>query len=344
MRLAIFAAGLLTPVGFNYRASCAAIRAGLSGIGTANLWDSESGEFLLAGKVQLPQWWEGLTKLPELLAPVIHECHMASPINPREIPILLGVASSNRPQLPPDLRNQLFEALHRKLNLTPHPLSRVIDCDQVSAVAAVIEAKRLLSSGESRYCIIAGVDSFLDQKTVESYLERRRLLTRLNSNGFIPGEAAGAVLIRASETDRDVGARIIGVGLAQEPATIESDQPLRATGLTEAVRIALEEARVSIHEITHRLTDLNGEHYKFKEANFVLNRLREKKVENADEIWHPTECIGEVGAAIGPCLMALALHSAEKGYAPGHLVLCHFSNDNGQRGAMVLQLTPGKED
>src|SRR5215831_13722933 len=96
--LTVIAAGMVTPVGFNYASSCAAIRAGVSGIRQGNLWDAENGEYLLAGKVDLPQWWEGLGKLADLAAPAVWEClQAAKPEPPTAIPILLGVAPPDRP-------------------------------------------------------------------------------------------------------------------------------------------------------------------------------------------------------------------------------------------------------
>lgn len=54
------------------------------------------------------------------------------------------------------------------------------------------------------------------------------------------------------------------------------------------------------------------------------------------DLWHPIEYIGEVGAAIGPCVFALAHHAIKNGYAPGPIALCHFSNDNGERAAAMV--------
>ena len=45
---------------------------------------------------------------------------------------------------------------------------------------------------------------------------------------------------------------------------------------------------------------------------------------------HPARTLG----------MGLALAAARKGYAPGPGVLCHFSNDDGKRAAMILRYGP----
>jgi 3-oxoacyl-[acyl-carrier-protein] synthase-1 len=54
--LAIKASGMVTSVGFNAPATCAAIRAGIRNVNETNLWDAESGSYLAAGKVDLPHW------------------------------------------------------------------------------------------------------------------------------------------------------------------------------------------------------------------------------------------------------------------------------------------------
>jgi 3-oxoacyl-[acyl-carrier-protein] synthase-1 len=85
----------------------------------------------------------------------------------------------------------------------------------------------------------------------------------------------------------------------------------------------------------YRLTDLNGTQYAFKEAALAMNRLLRTQ-KDLYEIWHPADCIGETGAAIGPCVLGVALAAARKAYAPGPGVLCHFGNEDGRRAAMIL--------
>jgi 3-oxoacyl-[acyl-carrier-protein] synthase I len=80
--VSILAAGMVTAVGFNYAASCAAIRAGIKGIRVLNLWDAENGEYLSGAKVDLPQWWEGIGKLADLAAPAIWDCLEAARPDP----------------------------------------------------------------------------------------------------------------------------------------------------------------------------------------------------------------------------------------------------------------------
>ena len=174
-------------------------------------------------------------------------------------------------------------------------------------------------------------------------MQQRRILTPGNSNGFIPGEAGCAVLVALGGDQRQGELEITGLGLGQEKATIESDQPMRGEGLTQAIRAALADAGLALHDTSYRITDLNGEHYKFKEASFAQGRLLRKITEH-HALWHPIEFIGDIGSAIVPCVLAVALHAGQKGYGVGERALCHFSSDNGERAAMVTKFTPGRTD
>jgi 3-oxoacyl-[acyl-carrier-protein] synthase-1 len=338
MRVAVTAAGMVTPVGFNYASSCAAIRAGISGIREANLWDAESGEYLTAGKVDLPHWWEGIGKLADLVAPAIHECfERAGGIKAREIPILLGVASPDRPCRLEGLDEQILDEVEFRLEVPHHPSSKVIPRGNVSGTAAIQEARQLMGRGLVPACIVAGVDSYLQQSVMEAYMEERRILTPPNSNGFIPGEAGCAVLVEPAGARHRDELEILGVGIAREPATIQSDKPSRGDGITQAVRQAFTESGLTIYDTAYRLADLNGEHYKFKEAIFAEGRFMNRRYEGFYDLWHPIECTGEIGAANAPCILAVAFLASQKRYAPGDTTLCHFSNDDGERAALIVR-------
>jgi 3-oxoacyl-[acyl-carrier-protein] synthase-1 len=322
--LAIQAAGMVTAVGFNWRSSCAAMRAGIRNVKQTNLWDPHSGEYLAAGRVPLPQWWVGVGKLAELVAPAIHECLIAAPVPAEEIPILLGVASSTRAFRFPGLERHILPDVEHRLRFRLHPDSAVIPFDRIAVSVALRQAGELLSTGRVRCCIVGGVDSLVQQNLVAHYIDRRRLLTPSNSNGFFVGEAGSAVLVTAAgASSREL--RILGMGFGREPATVESDEPLRAEGLTAAIHEAFRAGQVSYDDLHYRITDLNGEHYRFKEMTLAMIRFQRKP-----------EFIGDVGAAIGPIVLGVALHAGEKGYGSGPTVLCTLANDNGERNAMVV--------
>jgi 3-oxoacyl-[acyl-carrier-protein] synthase-1 len=343
MTVAVTASGLVTAVGFNADSTLAAVRAGVSGVKKVNLWDYESGQYISGARVELPQWWEGIEKLADLVSPAILECYSAAEaLDPTQIPVLIGLPGPDRPLRDPDLDQRVLELVAHRLGGKLHPESRAIPHGQVSGVVGLAEARESFRTARYPACIIAGVDSFLNRWVAREYFKRRRLLTPGNSNGFIPGEAGSAVLLRPSEAVRGPSLEVLGLGLARESATIESDEPLRGDGLTEALGGALSEAGLTIFDAAYRITDLNGEQYKFKEAMIAAMRFEQgSRRRKRFELWHPIEYVGDIGAAIGPCVLALALHAGLHSYAPGPIALCHFGSDAGERAAAVVRFQPG---
>lgn len=341
--LAVKAAGMVTAVGYNYAASCAAMRAGIRNVNETNLWDPQSGTYLAAGKVPLPQWWVGIGKLADLLAPAIMECLTAArPVEPAEIPILVGVASPEQPCRMPNLDEELLGEVEHRLGFRPHPASQLIPRGRVSAAIGLKEAAELLEKDKVPCCVVAAVDSLLQHDLKDYYLERRRLLTPKNSNGFSLGEAGGALLVAPTADGADGELRILGMGMATEEAPIESEKPCRGEGLTDAIRTALAEAGLTVQETQYRIADLNGEHYRAKEMAMAISRFPRKPTGKLFDVWHPIEYIGDVGAAIGPIVLGWALHAGRKGYGNGPTVLCTFGNDNGERAAAMVSFHSGE--
>lgn len=344
MPISIIAAGMVTAVGFNYPTSSAAIRAGIKGFRQVNLWDATAGEYLMGAKVDLPQWWEGVGKLAELVAPAIWEClEEAKPTAPQSIPILLGIAPPDRPYRIPRLDEEILDDVEWRLQLPHHPLSAIFPTGNVSGLDALFEARRIIAAGLASFCVVAGVDSFLQQNVARAYMDQSRIMTKSNSNGFFPGEAGCAVLIGPIGSGKNGELRVLGMGFGSEAATVASDLPLRATGQVESIRGALEESGIPIVRIGYRNTDVNGEHYKFKEAMLSQGRLLRPKLEDGRSgltLWHAAECVGEIGAAHVPCALAMSLCAGQKEFAPGTRCLLHFSGDGSQRAACVTEFLP----
>jgi 3-oxoacyl-[acyl-carrier-protein] synthase-1 len=334
--LTVIAAGMVTPVGFNYASSCAAIRAGVSGIRQANLWDAENGEYLLAGKVDLLQWWEGLGKLADLAAPAVWEClQAAKPEPPTAIPILLGVAPPDRPHRLDRLTEDLLDEIEWRLELPRHLESRIFPSGNLSGAFALQYARSLLSNGKCGCCIIAGADSFVQQNVCEAYMEQRRILTASNPSGFIPGEAGCAVLVTLDGPLPGLQIKALAHGSGEPPR--DSDQPTRHLLLTRLVRQALNQAGLSYEDTFYRMTDINGERAKFMESAFIPGRIQRRPLPFIHDLKHPVEYIGEIGAAHVPCELAVSLYLAQRGVGPGHRSIHTFGNDSGGRAALIVE-------
>jgi 3-oxoacyl-[acyl-carrier-protein] synthase I len=327
---------MTTSVGLTALASCAAIRARLDGFKEIP-FSARGSNWLVAAQVPLERPHRSLSRLVHLVVGPIRECLDASArLNLEDIPLLLGIAEPDRPGRHPDLHTDLLSLIEQALQVRLHPASRVIPMGRVAGAVGIREAAKLINEQGVEHVLVAGVDSHLVTATLASLDERNRLLSERNSNGFIPGEAGSAVLV-CSESTRS-GLTIRSLGLAVESAAIENDKPLRGDALASAYHRALDGAGLGIHQIDYRIADLSGEQYWFKEASLALVRTMRVRKEFQD-IWHPADCIGEVGAAAAPCLLGIAWWAARKRYAPGPLALAQMSNDDGRRAAIVLDGT-----
>ena len=333
--LAVVGVGLVSSVGQTAEAGCAAIRCGVNNF-QETPFVGRDGEPIIGSTVSLEAPWRGTAKLAKMAARAIAEC-CASAENETlaNIPVLLGIAEAERPGRPEALGRVILEAIEQELGIRLHPHSRVIEQGRVGSAVALLQARRLLLGGRHRV-IVAGVDSFLTGASLAAYDREDRLLRRGNANGFIPGEAAGAALLAAWNERTSTPLLVRGLGFGLEPAPFDSGRPLRGDGLVRAIRAALGDADVALKDCDHRIADMNGEQYRFKEAALAITRiLRDRKV--LFSLWHPADSIGEVGAATLPAMLAMLYYGARKDYLPGPMFLGHLGNDDDKRSAFVTQ-------
>ena len=336
--IAILKNGLVTSVGLTAPSSCAAIRAKLTNPSETRFIDS-GGEWIMAHQVTLEQPWRGLAKLAKMAAMAIEEALADVPKDDwAHFPLLLCVAEPDRPGRLDGLDDRLFPDLQAELGAKFAPQSAIVAHGRVGVALALAQARKLLADGCERV-LIAATDSLLTWPTLSHYEREDRLLTARNSNGFMPGEGAGALLVGAGEGQP--GELVCtGIGFGREAAHIDSGEPLRAEGLSLAIKAALTDAGCAMHDMDFRITDLSGEQYYFKEAALALSRTLRKRKEEFD-LWHPAECTGEQGAASGLAVVVLADAACRKAFTKGPNILAHMANDAGQRAALSLQFRGG---
>ncbi|MBS0341177.1 MAG: hypothetical protein JSS56_11665 [Proteobacteria bacterium] len=334
MPLAIRKTGLVTSVGLSAPAACAAMRAKITNPSETRFIDS-TGQWIMAHQVALEQPWRGIEKLARMAALAIDEALVELPRTEwPKLPLLLCVAERDRPGRLQNLDDHLFGMIETELGMHFHAGSAIVPQGRVSVALALAQARHLLARPGIGRVLIAATDSLLNWPTLSHYDRQSRLLTEVNSNGFIPGEGAGALLVEPA--DQDSQALLVGgIGFGKEAAHIDSEEPLRAEGLSAAIKSALGQAGLQMHDMSFRITDVSGEQYYFKEAALALSRtLRQRKT--AFDIWHPAECTGEAGALVGASVIAVADTACRKDYANGPAILAHMANDGGQRAAVTL--------
>ena len=331
--LAIRATGLVTSDGLSGPAACAAIRAKLANPTETRFVDRD-GEWIMAHEVPLEQPWRGRTKLAKMAAMAIDDC--IGPLGPAQrqgLPLILCVAEQARPGRLEGLEDELFLEIEAELGVHFAQESLVVPQGRVGVPVALAQARKMVYEKGAPAVLIAAVDSLLSWPTLSVYERSSRLLTATNSNGFMPGEGAGAMLVGRPGG----GAELLctGLGFGVERAHIDSEEPLRADGLAAAFKQALADAGCALNELDFRITDVSGEQFYFKEAALALSRTMRQRREEFD-FWHPAVCIGEAGAACGAAIVAVADAACRKSYAPGRGILCHMGTDGGRRAAMVM--------
>jgi len=337
--LSIVGSGMMTAVGLNAPSSCAAIRCGLNNFQETRFMDS-TGEWIVASEVPLETPWRGPEKLGRMLASVINESFETDPgLTPEETPIIFCFAERERPGRLDDLNQRVIDACNRNIEFTVDSRSITVSQGRVAGVVALREARRLLYAEGAPAVVIAAVDTYLYADTLRELESRRRLLTPENSDGFVPGEGASAVIVRIPRPSEERQLVAIGIGFGVEKATIDSEEPLRADGLVSAIKGALSEAGIDLGAVDYRIVDVSGEQYSFREASLAITRVL-RTLKDEFDIWHAADCVGETGAVAGPIALNFAWHASDNDYSKGDIVLCHFGNDDGKRAAVILTYQP----
>jgi len=326
---------MVTGVGLDAPASCAAIRGAIDNFQQTCFRD-RSGEWIMGCEVPLEYPWRGEKKLLMMAARAIGECLKGfDQATCEATPLLLCLAETDRHgRIIAD--DALFlEALQDELGFSFHAQSAVIAQGHVSTAVALHRARQLIGESAATQVVVAASDSLLAGAALADCESRDRLLTSENSDGFIPGEGAAAVLVEPLRAQPWGQLVCRGIGFAVEKAHIDSEEPLRADGLTAAIKQSLQDAACNESILDFKIIDASGGQYAFKEATLAFGRIDRTKRTEFD-VWHPADCIGEVGAPVGLAMITLLKTACEKAYAKGSSVLLHLGNDDGKRASMIF--------
>jgi 3-oxoacyl-[acyl-carrier-protein] synthase-1 len=361
--ICVLSAGVVCAVGGTAASSCAAIRACLDNFCQTHLVD-EVGQPLLGAPV--PDVLLGLddeadghrqggvSRLARMFVRAATECVRGTGgVDARHTALLLLGPEASRPGVTPPLLNDCFAACQQAVKAEFHAASRITQIGSPGLAAALDYAQTLLADTAAsgvHSVLVAGVDSLLNTPDIHALLAQGRLLTSANSDGFIPGEAAACVLVtrldavvpcardpHGGQEPRAPVLRVAGVGRAREPDCWASGRPNHGKGLAKTILAALKQAGLPADAMHHRLSGASGESFFMDEGTSAWARvLRAPSPPGYTAELVASSC-GELGAAIGPLLVALALDMARKDWAAGPHTLLHLSSESPPRAALVLQ-------
>lgn len=350
--LLIVGLGASTPIGRDALASAAAVRAGVSGFGEHPFMIDTAGEPMrIARAPWLDVEMQGAARMLALLCPAIDEVlgPLADPAMTRSARLGLALAlPQRRPGQSPSLAQELSQAMApRYAGLFDRVLN--FEAGHAAGHLALDAAVKGCAAGSIEACIVAGVDSYLAPETLEwveacDQLHGGGVLN--NAWGFVPGEAAGALLVGTRDFALRLGFEALGelvsVGIGQEAKLIKTDSVCIGEGLTQAFRQALQGLAPgeSVHNV---FCDLNGEPYRADEFGFTALRTKDRFRAVSDFV-APADCWGDVGAAGAPLHVSLAVLSHRKRYGKGPLSMVWASAETGERGAAVIRGLDPRED
>ncbi len=333
--LHLSAIAMVCPVGLTAPSACAALRAGIDGFTDLPYLDDD-GEPIVGAVI--PDLAPDLRGRPRLMAlgTMVFEAlpqRLPAGLDLQDCPLIF---CTREPERPGARFNSMLQEIETGLGITfRRDGSCHVDKGQVAAFEAIARVAELLVSGEIKACLIAAVDSLIDARSLNWLDRAQRLKTSTQSDGAIPGEAA-CLILASLKPMTPTSVTVQGLGFGMEPATVLDDEPLLGEGMAAAVRQALAQAGLEMHEVAFRLSDVAGESYAFEELVLAQSRLS-RQPRASQDLWHPAECVGDCGAASGLVQLAWAEQAFANAYAPGPTALAHASTASGARAAAVLQ-------
>jgi 3-oxoacyl-[acyl-carrier-protein] synthase-1 len=270
-----------------------------------------------------------------------HSEAQGAPLDRARCGVMWVLASDTRAGYSARSSHRLRPAFLRHCNLTAGDRHWIdIPMGHAGALVALEQASAFIRREELHACLIGGVDSLIQLRVLRWLEAEDRLKHASYTDGLIPGEASAFFLVEPEpEAHRRAArplARVKGVGVSHESATIVSNEPCRAVGLTTALRNALEAADRDATDIDVVYCDLNGESYRAREWGMASTRIG---VSSPVALMHPADCIGDVGAAAGALLLGLAAMSAEDQESKSSSVIVFAGSESGERAATVLEIS-----
>ncbi len=340
--LAIHSAGVVTSVGFNLPSSAAAIRAAVDNFEETYFKDT-AGEPLIGARI--PDFSQrggvitgGVTRMVQLLNMAVEECLASAGITeslPETIPLVLFYEERGNPR-----HAELVEACKQNCLASfwmASPDFYSLSAARGTFASALKLVRKLIEEKKVEQVLVAAVDSWLNAPDMQQAIGQNRLLSSEQAAGFVPGEAAGAVLIgKTVRRDEHSQVRIVGLGSANETASLVSDEACYGVGLARAITEALDQAGMKASDMNMRLVDIAGEEYFFEESSYAWVRILREKQPPGYQYVLPATRIGHVGAAFGPVLLGYTWHLARNRRALGPLTLIQLSSTSSPRGAIVV--------
>ncbi len=344
----IVAVAARTAVGLTAESTAAAVRAGVSRICQHPFMLDAAGDKLRCGYDRgIDPALFGADRMFSLARRALAEA-AAKLTRQRPCPVPVRVLLA-LPEPRPGFSSQDASRLARRLGEVPPtrlPAVRVeqTEAGHAGALGGLERAVHDIGQGVEDLCFVGGVDSYLEEETIDWLDAERRLARAEIRSGFPPGEGA-AMLAVASDAARSALAlpslaRIRTVACAREKRDPKCDAGLLGEAMTEAIRRAAGALRRPGEILADVYCDINGERSRADDWAFALLRTASAFRDGTDYRTAVSQC-GDIGAASAALSCVLAVQAWQRGYANGPLALACGSSWTGLRGAAILERSAG---
>lgn len=259
---------------------------------------------------------------------------MADVTTPTKIPLIISAPKNVIEEVRTTLRDYCPDFLTNESILS-------ITNSRASGITAINTAFQLLEQFPgAKYIAIGAADSLLVEETLDILIKENRTLAPGSTGGAAPGEGSAFLLLTpdvslAKIRDNHVFS-LSPPGIHYEQGYLNSNEAYTGQGLHLAFKHALKECGEK--SISRLFSSMNGENYWSKELGVSLTR-NQKCFHEKCEIHHPAEYFGDLGSAIGPTLIGLALETLSNNKDERqYLISC--SADDSLRSAITIKKNP----
>lgn len=346
----IVGCGIMTPVGLSAAETAASARSRMQRL-TDIEWRDGRFKELTVGIV--PE--DGMPPLADELSALPLQHREARMLRLAEAPLLEAIASVPKTVKPMALLLGLPEHhttiqlngktfLGRLASQTQAKIdvarSDAFPSGRAAGLMALCAAQERLSRGSEEFILVGAVDSYLDLYVLGTLDMQKRVRTEVNADAFTPGEGAAFVLLAtadaAAKHRMTTLAKVVCCAQGQEEGHLYSEEPYKGDGLAKTFETLFENAEEAggAQPVECIYASFNGESYWGRE--FGVAFLRHKpRFADPYQIEHPAECFGDLGAAQGPAMLALACLGIKQGYRRSP-ALVYASSDRGERAAVLV--------
>ena len=338
--LAITGLGLITPVGLRAEASLAALRAGVSRLSRLSQLvvqvDENEMDLVIGAEAPIETERRMITdRIFLLMEPALKEVFSSADLGKDDrIGAYIGTPGAS-----PGGRMLNYDEYYKEnfLRIVPKEFrieqARLVPAGRVSVLKAIRYAADALEKGVIDVAVIGASDSWINPRSLNWLKKTGRVNEYPAKTGTLPSEAAAFLTLEKPERVRERGREVYAF-LKSSAGRFEEGNwgdPMNAIPLTHCIRSVTGDVQ---DEDAFVISDLCGERYRAMEWVMALPKAM-WDYQNLYH-WHPAECIGDSGSAMGAITLAWAAEAMRKQYNPSPNSLVWGASDEGYREAALV--------